>query len=282
MVTTINVFDTNFSHCEFMDAVVKPKLVKYVRNIQNWDGVTLFTDNCFHMVKYINSKYKIAVLLEPPAIHPHAYESIKTFENDFDYIFTFVKDLCKDSKKYIYYAPGPSSTFIKEIDWSTHENEKTKLVSMIVSNKKSTQGHRFRYDIISNLKRDNVDLFGENFKKLPEKKDALIPYAFTIVVKNSKLNGYFSDHIMDPLLTGTIPIYWGTPDIANYFDERGIISFDTLEELDKILDSLSFDLYKSMVFYIQENFKRAKEIVCTDDQIMKKIYSLGIANPCES
>lgn len=282
MVLTINVFDTNFAHCEFMDAVITPKLVRYVRNIQNWNGITLFTDNCFHIAKHVNSKYKIAVLLEPPAIHKHAYENIKHFENDFDYIFTFIKDLCKNSKKYVYYSPGPSSTFIKEPDWGTYEDKKTKLVSMVALPKMNTKGHKLRYEIISNLKRNNVDLFGENFTKLDEKKDALIPYAFTIVVKNSKENGYFSDHIMDPLLTGTVPIYWGTPDIGDYFDKRGIISFDTIEDLDKILDYLNFDMYKSMLFYIQENFKKAKELVCTDDQIVKKIYSLGIENPCES
>lgn len=282
MVCTINVFDTNFAHCEFMDAVIKPKLVKYVRNVTDWDGVTLFTDNCFHIAKYVKSKYKIAVLLEPPAIHPHAYENVKNFEDDFDYIFTFVKDMCKKSKKYVYYAPGPSSTFIREIDWGTYDDRKTKLVSMVTSNKKSTKGHLFRYELISKFKRNNIDLFGENFTKLPEKKDALVPYAFTIVVKNSKENGYFSDHIMDPLLTGTVPIYWGTPDIGEYFDKRGILSFDTIDELNSILDSLSFDLYKSMIFFIHKNFKIAKEFACTDDQIVKKINSLGIENLCES
>lgn len=281
MVCIINVFDTNFSHCEFMDAVIKPKLVKYVRNVRDWGGVTLFTDNCFHISKHVKSKYKIAVLLEPHAIHPHAYENVKNFEDDFDYIFTFMKDMCK-TKKYIYYSPGPSSTFIRELDWGTYDDRKTKLVSMVASNKKNTKGHLFRYELISNFKRNNIDLFGENFTKLPEKKDALVTYAFTIVVKNSKENGYFSDHIMDPLLTGTVPIYWGTPDIGEYFDERGILSFETVDELNYIIDSLSFDLYKSMIFYIRENFKRAKEFACTDDQIVKKIYSLGIENLCES
>ena len=117
MACTINVFDTNFAHCEFMDAVIKPKLVKYVRNVPEWNGITLFTDNCLHLSRYVKSKYKIAVLLEPPAVHPHAYENVKNSEDDFDYIFTFIKDMCKNSKKYVYYAPGCPSTFIRELDW---------------------------------------------------------------------------------------------------------------------------------------------------------------------
>lgn len=274
----LNLYDTNFAHQEFMDAIVKAKLVKYIRNQDNWNGITLFTDNCIIKASEVNSKYKIAIILEPPSIHSHAYNNVLMMEDHFDYIFTFIHDIlsvAKNKNKYIFYYPGPSSTFIPVEEWNIHK--KTKLISMVASSKMITIGHRYRHIIIDSIKYNYpVDFYGPQYIPLKDKKDSMIPYAFSIVVKNSKYKGYFSDHIMDAILCGTIPIYWGTPNIGEYFNEKGILSFDTIEELYKILNKISMEYYESLLPYVKENFEIAKNIAGTDDQIAKKIMELGI------
>ena len=73
-------------------------------------------------------------------------------------------------------------------------------------------------------------------------------------------------------MLGTVPIFWGCPNIGDYFDEKGIITFDTVDELDKILQSLSFELYETMLPHIKNNYEMAKKHQITkDDQIYNVI-----------
>ena len=57
------------------------------------------------------------------------------------------------------------------------------------------------------------------------------------------------------MAVGTIPIYWGAEDIGSYFDERGIIKFNSIEELVPIINNLSEQLYNSKLEYIHNNIK---------------------------
>ena len=54
-------------------------------------------------------------------------------------------------------------------------------------------------------------------------------------------------------LTGVIPIYYGCPNIGDYFDIDGIITFQTKDELEKIIKDITLngeqiykDKYKSV------------------------------------
>ena len=55
-------------------------------------------------------------------------------------------------------------------------------------------------------------------------------------------NDIFCEKITDCFATGTIPIFWGTKNIGNYFDKEGIIFLENIEEKE-----LSADLYFSKI-----------------------------------
>ena len=95
---------------------------------------------------------------------------------------------------------------------------------------------------------------------------------FSIVIENSKEDYYFTEKLTDCLLSGTIPIYWGCPSIGDFFNIKGMIIFDTLDELKEILNNLTIEKYKSMELYIKENFEKAKEYneyKINEDEIIK-------------
>jgi hypothetical protein len=96
---------------------------------------------------------------------------------------------------------------------------------------------------------------------------------FSIVIQNCQLDTFFTDFV-DPLATGTIPIYWGTRNVARHFNTDGIIFFDTLEELDNILSNLTEEDYYCRIEAVRDNFERAKEFWRSDDQLAKKIYEV--------
>ena len=154
--------------------------------------------------------------------------------------------------------------------------EKSKLVSVVASNKSFLPGHVARLNFLNEVK-DRIDVFGTCQKAFFEKEerdssngkfDALKDYAFSIAIENLSTevdDYYFSEKIIDCFVTGTIPIYYGCPNIGKFFDTRGILIFKTQEELNNIIDSLSMDLYKSMLKFAQINFEAALKMNPTND-----------------
>ena len=71
-------------------------------------------------------------------------------------------------------------------------------------------------------------------------------------------------------MTGTIPIYWGCPSIGNFFDTNGIITFNTVEELQEILNNLE-GVYESKIDSVKTNFNLAMTYRVGDDLVYEKI-----------
>lgn len=276
---TVNLFDSLFDHSYGEDGCYTssfgrcPIEGRWVKNMIDWEGVTVFTDNHFDkdIVTHVKSKIKIAWLLESKSITPMAYENIIKYEDRFDYIFTHDDNLLRRSNKYVKTIVGASR--VPDNLWG--KNEKTKLVSMISSDKRYTYGHNFRHLIANELSfKHNIDLWGSGYKRFSEKKEPLIDYAYSICVMNTNVNNYFTEILVDPISLGCVPILWGCPNISEYFNTDGIISFNTIDELNDILDNISFEDYNRRKEAILENIERAKLMKSTDDLIFKKIKEI--------
>ena len=112
-----------------------------------------------------------------------------------------------------------------------------------------------------------IDVLGNGYKPFKNKKDGLEKYKFSIVIENSIQDTYFTEKIIDCFATKTVPIYYGTSKIANFFDKDGIISFNTVEELKEILDDLSDKDYEKMSKGIEKNFNSYKYFVVPENFI---------------
>lgn len=69
-----------------------------------------------------------------------------------------------------------------------------------------------------------IDQGGHDRAKWSRKRDFLAGYRFTIAFENSSAPGYNTEKILDPMLAGSIPIYWGDPTIARTFNPRSFIN----------------------------------------------------------
>ena len=116
----------------------------------------------------------------------------------------------------------------------------------------------------------NIDVFGFAYNKLDNKIDGLKDYRFSITVENAKEDYYFTEKLIDCFVTGTIPIYWGCPSIGNFFDTNGIITFNTVEELQEILNNLE-GVYESKIDSVKTNFNLAMTYRVGDDLVYEKI-----------
>lgn len=97
--------------------------------------------------------------------------------------------------------------------------KKTKLISVITSNKAFTQGHIDRLHFVNRLKQhygDKLDVFGRGFNDFDDKWDVLSQYKYHIVIENSSQSYYWTEKMSDCLLAETFPFYYGCTNMADY------------------------------------------------------------------
>ncbi|MEI6378637.1 MAG: glycosyltransferase family 10 [Candidatus Falkowbacteria bacterium] len=97
---------------------------------------------------------------------------------------------------------------------------KTKLLSIVTSDKQGTVGHRQRYRFALGLKNalgDQVDLFGRGINDFNDKWDVLAPYKYSIAIENCATDDYVSEKLTDCFLAHTFPFYYGAPNVESYF-----------------------------------------------------------------
>ncbi len=145
---------------------------------------------------------------------------------------------------------------------------KTKLLSIIVSNKSFTKGHRQRYAFAQFLKQalaDDIDIFGID-KPLEDKWDAIAPYKYHIVIENSSLDNYWTEKLADTFLGESYPIYYGAPNIGNYFSSHAYTAIDIAkpqEALTIIKNLIKSTVYEESVTALAE----AKQLVLNQYQL---------------
>jgi len=190
---------------------------------------------------------KLGLLVwEGPSVKPENYA--KGVFDKFRYIFTW-RDEWVDNKKFFKFYLPITSTYpeTKPLTFS----EKKLLVNI---SRKSYSPHP---DELYSEREKTIRYFGKHFpndfdlfgfdwnrpenrlerlfpfliKKIPgyrgsvsTKSDILPRYKFSLCYENIKDHpGYVTEKIFDSLRSGTVPIYWGAPDIASYVDPEAFI-----------------------------------------------------------
>jgi len=89
-------------------------------------------------------------------------------------------------------------------------------------------------------------------------KESLFYSAFHVCIENQNVKHYFTEKLIDSFLTYTLPIYWGCPNIGNYFNLDGMIIVDSIDALIPRLNNLTLDYYNDRMDAIIENRKIAE------------------------
>jgi glycosyltransferase involved in cell wall biosynthesis len=149
---------------------------------------------------------------------------------------------------------------------------KNKKLSFITSNKTFTDGHKFRVSCVEALRTSQlpVDVYGVGYNTIPAKLQGLKDHQYSIAIENGVYQNYFTEKILDCFLTGTIPIYKGCPNIGDFFNMDGIITFNTQEELLDIVAYLQNNDYIVDSSIIQDNFNRALSYQYNNDALYEK------------
>ena len=254
--------------------IVHAKESKYIEWIHEGVGKQQETfnsltenDETFYIDKFLpaglqdnKSKKKYGIILESHWIAQPVIDLVKAnleeYMNCYDTIFTWCEELVEMHDR-IKWIPGYGS-YIKE----PQIYSKDKLVSIVCSMQNWLPGHRDRLAMVEQLK-DYAPWFGKGRgdMEIEFKEEGLSDYMFSVAIENS--NQYFSEKLLDCFLTGTIPIYYGTPSIGKWFNLDGMIILE--DEFD--IESLTEEMYYSKMDAIKDNFDRALKMEIVEDFI---------------
>jgi hypothetical protein len=240
---------------------------RFTWNKGNVCDITCFMENEIvpNIDKHTNVK-KIAWVVESSAIISPIIDNVVQHAKEISESYEFL--ISHDRRIYslapnFYYLP-PHGYWIEKPDLYP----KSKLCSMISSNKLMCNGHNFRLSWVNKLM-GKLDMFGRGINTFDKKEEALCDYLFSVTIENDQYETYWTEKILDCFVCGTIPVYHGSPDIAKYFNPDGMITLT--DQFD--VSNLSPELYLSKEAAIRDNFERAVKYNVIEDIMWDEFIS---------
>jgi hypothetical protein len=212
--------------------------------------VTCPPEHIFYMTDeaYVDKKFNQQFLNQFPGVI--------TCRKDIDH-----KNLIATHEINVYQLDKPYSLF-------NHSNPipKTKKLSVVCSDKTFLIGHKKRFAFVNKLVghfKDRIDALGSGFTPINDKWEALHPYEYSIAIENSALPGYFTEKIGECYLGHSFPIYFGAPDIDQYFDSKSYMLIDiedyigSIRKIEQLLEENSWAASEPLL--IQQKMKYINE-----------------------
>lgn len=161
---------------------------------------------------------------------------------------------------------------------------KTHALSVFCSSKTMTPGHRLRLYFVRTLKNyfgKDLDWFGNGVSSLDVKWDGLSQYIATISIENAIKPDVYSEKLIDPLLTHTVPLYSGAPNINKYFslpeawllDARDING--SIQKIKTVISSP--DLTQDL-----EHVRANRELALDRNHFLNRMAAIAEGNPAIS
>lgn len=145
--------------------------------------------------------------------------------------------------------------------------EREKFCNFVYSNKNADEERENFYTLLSKYKKiDSGGRYLNNINKIVEDKFSFQQlYKFSIAFENTTSVGYTTEKLIEAKAAGTIPIYWGNPEIIKEFNTKSFINCHEYENFNEVVEEIkkidtSQELYE----------KYMKEPLVYDENIIEK------------
>lgn len=231
------------------------------------------------MAAGVRAKLSITIV-EPKALHRRHMFFSWLAQRRFHRILTCNEGLLKRVRNGIYFPFG--GTWVPE--WRELDLTKTRNISLIASAKRDLTGHKLRHEMVDWIRasgrESEVDIVGRGYRPLERKSEGLASYRYSLVIENVREKSYFTEKLIDAFLCRTVPIYWGAPDIGDFFDTDGMIICETIEDLQEALTRATAEYYASRLAAVERNLERAVPFADLPLRMAKAVLSSSrVANP---
>lgn len=167
--------------------------------------------------------------------------------NLYDYAIGFDKILFDD--RYIRYPLyvayyGDVCNLIDSLELDKNENYYDReFCSFVVSN--TNNANRYREDLFNRLSGYKFVASGGRCLNnigidngVKNKIDFIKNYRFNLACENVSHRGYCTEKIIEAFAARTVPIYWGDPDIEDYFNPKAFINCNRYENQDELVKNI--------------------------------------------
>jgi len=215
---------------------------------------------------------KVLWLFTEPACYCVPDDRLERVHDKFDLILTHRAEHARKYPNAVLLRWVNTSVGILSLDATA---PKSHLVSGLLSGKVSgPPGHRLRYGLFSRLdpsapgsmyfvsnRAVDADFLADHprwrAQAYPADTRAMLMQArFNLAIENAIETNYHSEKLVDCLVSGTVPVYYGSRDIS-WLDERGLLRAESVEAYIEILGELSDSLFEKMAPFVAENRRAA-------------------------
>ena len=233
-------------------------------DLQFMDNISISYDTLYYDH---SAKYKVLVQIEPPEILSLRRDETINTDNiinnssNFDLILSWDNNIltnCSNSKKFIF-----GSSWINQDKFIPN---KSNQISFLTSDKLfgNAIGHKLRHEVFNKLSDKYNDFTILKLMTPPRIEDKSVMFTeakYSIIIENVSSPNWITEKLIDCLITKTVPLYWGCPNVGEYFNESGILTFTSFDELLILLNNLTIGHYESLVDVVNENYIKSLEYV---------------------
>jgi len=169
-------------------------------------------------------------------------ENIRPNFVEYDYAFSF--DYLNNPDNYrlpLYALYSDPRKLIKPEDFNVDAimKEKTKFCSFVVSNPNGKIRNEFFFKLSQYKKVDSAGrLFNNVGGPVKDKYAFMKMYKFNIAFENSSHEGYSTEKIVEPMLSNSIPIYWGNRLVDRDFNPKSFINYYDYRDFDVLIERI--------------------------------------------
>jgi len=119
-------------------------------------------------------------------------------------------------------------------------SDKSQLISTVCSSKQQHHTlHALRYNFTRRLKEQlpMLEVFGHGHRPIPAKIQALDPFLYHLAIENHRAPHHWTEKLADSFLGACLPIYFGCPNIFEYFPEDSLIPIG-LQDFDAVIETI--------------------------------------------
>jgi hypothetical protein len=212
-------------------------------------------------------------------------KEISERRNDLHLVLSRRKDVLSNCKGSIMFPFGNS--------WLEKENhhllweDKKPSISFTSTSKFSPgrDGYQMRHLVVRNLSMiksvSSLPFYYYGSSRLPlmqdtfdytiaEHRDPMFEHMFHLAVENTRCDNYFTEKLVDCFISKTVPIYFGTEDISDFFNIDGMILIRKPEDLLDTLSNLTPEDYDRMKTPIEENYSEARKY-CWENGVLERM-----------
>jgi hypothetical protein len=226
------------------------------------------------ILNYSPNSLNILVLVEPKGVYHHLdniYDKDYQYLLKYDFILTYDSFLLSKLKNAVHFNLNANR-------WVNPHNCDLKFgISTITGWKDTYPGHKLRLEVWNLQDKIMIpkDFFAaaskngiqKDFKNKAigsdrQSKNDALKMAFHLCIENNKYMNYYSEKILDCFVNKVIPVYWGCPNIGDFFDKNGIIHLSTNDaaQIIDVINSLTEIDYLRRIKSVEENYKRAMNV----------------------